>query len=264
MEITTRSHGARALAQGRRLRVFGSWSATARRVSRGRIASAVGVLNLSTSGSPWNELMTVAPQSRSIIYRIHFDGMRDLMAYLLEVAAVDHASGRAPAREHGAAAVGQSEPEKHHETPASVAVRPRRVGNVFNSLFNVEPTVVKATAKWMSKIAIGTVDFDPEGDEAGLITSTRSTAKMGEVADRLQQADAPVLAQPDATCCYARSGKTGSTTRTGSLRTFYTHGDSPVYDDFVPTPGVRGVVVTSRKRKIPAANLSLKQDEAFA
>ncbi len=112
----------------------------------------------------------------------------------------------------------------------------------YSSLFNMQPTIEKDDyAKWMLDDPRVNFSISTRGDQGGvdhLGIQVDSEDELGEVAGRLQQAGAPVLAQPDATCCYARSEKNWiyDPDRV-AWETFYTHGDSPVYgSDFVPTP----------------------------
>ncbi len=87
-----------ALAQESRLRVFRLLIQHGEAgLAAGRIASAVGVPHntLSTHLAILQNagLVTSRRESRSIIYRIHFDGMRGLMAYLLQdCCRAEHAS----------------------------------------------------------------------------------------------------------------------------------------------------------------------------
>ncbi len=98
MEITEAVTTLAALAQESRLRVFRLLVRHGEAgLAAGRIASAVGVPHntLSTHLAILQNagLVTSRRESRSIIYRVDFDGMRGLLAYLLEdCCRADHAS----------------------------------------------------------------------------------------------------------------------------------------------------------------------------
>jgi len=89
MDITNASRALGALAQGSRLRVFrllvqyGEDGLAAGRIARAldiphnTLSSHLGILHRAG-------LLQSHRKSRSIIYRIDFDGMRELMAFLLE------------------------------------------------------------------------------------------------------------------------------------------------------------------------------------
>jgi len=104
----------------------------------------------------------------------------------------------------------------------------------YNSLFDCEPTVVKADyAKWMLddprvNFAITTRGARKGIDHLGIQVET--DAELDEVYARLQDAGAPIIEEGATTCCYAESEKSWIFDPEGiAWETFLTRGESPVY-----------------------------------
>lgn len=113
----------------------------------------------------------------------------------------------------------------------------------YSTLFAAEPTVRKSDyAKWMLddprvNFAISTHGARKGLDHLGI--QVESEEELAAVTDRLTTAQAPVYAQGETTCCYARSEKTWSFDPEGmAWETFLTRGESTVYGgDIDTTPG---------------------------
>lgn len=81
----------------------------------------------------------------------------------------------------------------------------------YSALFAAEPVVVKSDyAKWMLddprvNFAISARGRAPGVDHLGI--QVEDEAELREVRARLENAERPVLDQPGARCCYARSDK---------------------------------------------------------
>jgi catechol 2,3-dioxygenase-like lactoylglutathione lyase family enzyme len=115
----------------------------------------------------------------------------------------------------------------------------------YSTLFAAEPAVVKDDyAKWMLEdprvnFAISTV-----GDHTGRLEigerrpvgishlgiQVEDTDELGEVYERLSQAERPVIEEKDTVCCYARSDKQWIADPSGvPWETFLTHEQATVY-----------------------------------
>ncbi|WP_376096243.1 ArsI/CadI family heavy metal resistance metalloenzyme [Roseomonas sp. CCTCC AB2023176] len=104
----------------------------------------------------------------------------------------------------------------------------------YSALFATPPTVVKDDyAKWMLddprvNFAISARGAAPGVEHLGIQAEDES--ELAEVFTRLSAAEGPVLAEPDATCCYARSEKQWIADPSGvAWETFWTHGESTTY-----------------------------------
>ncbi|OZG73747.1 glyoxalase/bleomycin resistance/dioxygenase family protein [Hahella sp. CCB-MM4] len=81
----------------------------------------------------------------------------------------------------------------------------------YNRLFAVEPTLVKDDyAKWMLddprvNFAISTRSRKSGLDHLGL--QAESEGELEQIHEAMRHADQPVVNEPGATCCYARSNK---------------------------------------------------------
>jgi len=105
----------------------------------------------------------------------------------------------------------------------------------YSTLFATEPTVLKPDyAKWMIEdprvnFAISTAN----GRGAGIShlgIQSEDERELGEVFERLAQAERPIVEEMAATCCYAQSDKQWITDPQGvPWETFYTYGESTVY-----------------------------------
>jgi catechol 2,3-dioxygenase-like lactoylglutathione lyase family enzyme len=105
----------------------------------------------------------------------------------------------------------------------------------YSTLFATEPTVLKPDyAKWMLEdprvnFAIST----GVGHSAGIShlgIQAEDETELGEIYDRLAEAERPVLEEKATTCCYAQSDKQWIADPQGvAWETFYTYGESTVY-----------------------------------
>jgi catechol 2,3-dioxygenase-like lactoylglutathione lyase family enzyme len=105
----------------------------------------------------------------------------------------------------------------------------------YSTLFASEPTVRKPDyAKWMLEdprvnFAIST----GAGHNAGIShlgIQAEDEGELGEIYDRLAEAERPVLEEKATTCCYAQSDKQWIADPQGvAWETFYTYGESTVY-----------------------------------
>jgi catechol 2,3-dioxygenase-like lactoylglutathione lyase family enzyme len=105
----------------------------------------------------------------------------------------------------------------------------------YSALFAAEPTVRKDDyAKWMlddprANFAISTGESEVVG-VSHLGIEAEDEAELAEVFDRLSRAERPIVAEPAATCCYARSDKQWVADPQGvPWEAFYTFGESAVF-----------------------------------
>jgi len=112
----------------------------------------------------------------------------------------------------------------------------------YHALFNTVPTVLREDyARWVLEDPHVNFSISTRGNNSGvdhLGIQVDGESELGELEERLGTAGVPVLGQPDAACCYARSEKNWVYDPDRiAWETFYTHGDSPVYGtDFIPGP----------------------------
>jgi hypothetical protein len=107
----------------------------------------------------------------------------------------------------------------------------------YSTLFATEPPVLRTDyAKWTLEdprvnFAISARGREHVGlDHLGI--QTEDEAELGEVYDRLQAADGPVLEQGAVTCCYHQSEKSWITDPAGvQWEAFLTRGETTVYGD---------------------------------
>ena len=105
----------------------------------------------------------------------------------------------------------------------------------YSTLFAVEPTVLKPDyAKWM--LEDPRVNFSIStgcGNAPGIShlgIQAEDEGELGEIYDRLAEAERPVLEEKATTCCYAQSDKQWIADPQGvAWETFYTYGESTVY-----------------------------------
>ena len=107
----------------------------------------------------------------------------------------------------------------------------------YSTLFAVEPTVLKHDyAKWMLddprvNFAISAGKHATKGIQH-LGVQTESVGELGEVYDRLQAADRPVLEEGRTSCCYAKSEKNWTSDPDGIVwETFFTDGEATTYGE---------------------------------
>jgi catechol 2,3-dioxygenase-like lactoylglutathione lyase family enzyme len=110
----------------------------------------------------------------------------------------------------------------------------------YTTLFAAPPSVVKSDyAKWMLDDPRVNFAISARGGKAGidhLGIQVEDGNELGEVYDRLKQAEAPVLEEGATTCCYAQSEKSWIMDPQGvTWETFHTTGDSTVYGRSVRT-----------------------------
>ncbi len=81
----------------------------------------------------------------------------------------------------------------------------------YNHLFSVEPALVKEDyAKWMLDDPRVNFAISTRGKKAGLDhlgLQAESEGELEQIRDAMHLADRPVVDEPGATCCYARSNK---------------------------------------------------------
>lgn len=104
----------------------------------------------------------------------------------------------------------------------------------YSQLFARDPAVVEADyAKWMLddprlNFAISATGRAPGVDHLGL--QVDSDEELAAIGRRLDAAGRSVLAEPDATCCYARSDKLWTEDPQGTRwETFHTFGQAVTY-----------------------------------
>lgn len=104
----------------------------------------------------------------------------------------------------------------------------------YAALFGREPDKREADyAKWMlddprANIAISARGGEPGVDHAGL--QLDSDEEVGEIAGRLKAAEADIVEEPGAACCYAKSNKYWARGPEGALwELFHTFGDSATF-----------------------------------
>ena len=99
----------------------------------------------------------------------------------------------------------------------------------YSTLFDAEPTVRKpGYAKWMLEDPRVNFVLDAHGGAPGvnhLGIQVESDAELAGITERLAKAEAPLLEERAAECCYARSDKSWSRDPQGvPWETFHTHG----------------------------------------
>jgi len=104
----------------------------------------------------------------------------------------------------------------------------------YTVLFAVEPAVIKPDyAKWMLEDPRVNFAISTHGSRIGLDhlgIQAEDAGELQEVYGRLQTAGRPVLAEGEATCCYAKSEKSWIADPQGvSWEAFLTSGESTVY-----------------------------------
>jgi catechol 2,3-dioxygenase-like lactoylglutathione lyase family enzyme len=107
----------------------------------------------------------------------------------------------------------------------------------YSTLFAAEPAVLKADyAKWMLddprvNFAISSGQHARKGIEH-LGIQAESTDELGQVYERLQRAERPVVEEGRTTCCYAKSEKSWIADPDGVVwEAFFTDGEATVYGE---------------------------------
>lgn len=106
----------------------------------------------------------------------------------------------------------------------------------YSKMFAAEPTVLKSDyAKWMLDDPRINFAISQRGLEAGLNhlgIQVESSDELAEMETRLTALQSPVLAQENASCCYAKSDKYWVTDPSGiAWETFHTLDSIPVYGE---------------------------------
>lgn len=106
----------------------------------------------------------------------------------------------------------------------------------YSTLFGADPSVTKGDyAKWMLDDPRVNFAISERGraagiDHLGLQADTRE--ELDEISARLERAQAEVVTEQSASCCYAVSDKTWSADPQGvAWESFYSYGESTVYGD---------------------------------
>jgi catechol 2,3-dioxygenase-like lactoylglutathione lyase family enzyme len=112
----------------------------------------------------------------------------------------------------------------------------------YSNFFAAEPTVRKPDyAKWMLDDPRMNFAISQGRGEAGihhLGIQVEEAGELAEVYERLKRADAPMIEEGTAVCCYAKSEKTWISDPQGlAWETFLTHGESTVYGGNGPAVG---------------------------
>lgn len=106
----------------------------------------------------------------------------------------------------------------------------------YSTLFGAAPTVRKpGYAKWMLEDPRVNFVLDESCGAPGvnhLGIQVESEAELADITERLAKAEAPLLEEQAAECCYARSDKSWSLDPQGvPWETFHTHGTIDHYGD---------------------------------
>jgi catechol 2,3-dioxygenase-like lactoylglutathione lyase family enzyme len=116
----------------------------------------------------------------------------------------------------------------------------------YSELFAAPPTVLKPDyAKWMLDDPRVNFAISSRGGASGiqhLGIQAESESELAEVYGRLKRAERPVLDEPAATCCYAKSTKQWVTDPAGvAWETFLTYGESAEFGGCgaAATPGAQ-------------------------
>ena len=109
----------------------------------------------------------------------------------------------------------------------------------YSTLFAATPTVMKTDyAKWMLDDPRVNFAISTRGAPAGiehLGIQAADADELHEVYERLEKADAPVLAEGETVCCYAKSEKSWIEDPQGiRWETFLTTGESTLYGSEAP------------------------------
>ncbi|HEX9392896.1 MAG TPA: ArsI/CadI family heavy metal resistance metalloenzyme [Usitatibacteraceae bacterium] len=111
----------------------------------------------------------------------------------------------------------------------------------YAGMFGQAPTVRKDDyAKWMLDDPRVNFAISARGNAAGvnhLGIQAESAEELTEIHQRLQSADQTVQAEPDASCCYAKSDKYWVTDPAGvAWESFHTLGDIPTFNGSADLP----------------------------
>ena len=106
----------------------------------------------------------------------------------------------------------------------------------YSALFGTRPDVIKSDyAKWMLEdprvnFAISKRERQPGLDHLGM--QAESLEELQAIANRLSEAETPILEQKSTTCCYAVGDKAWATDPQGiRWESFFTHGAATVYGE---------------------------------
>jgi catechol 2,3-dioxygenase-like lactoylglutathione lyase family enzyme len=144
----------------------------------------------------------------------------------------------------------------------------------YSSLFGAAPTVVQPDyAKWMLEEPRVNFAISQRGRQPGvnhLGFQVESDDELHAMRGQLEAADAGVLEQKDATCCYARSDKYWVTDPQGvAWETFHTLDSVPVYGEDTRLSALQSaccipLAVSESQDKPGACCLPLPDAAAFA
>ena len=104
----------------------------------------------------------------------------------------------------------------------------------YSTMFGAEPSVVKDDyAKWMLDDPRINFAISQRGREVGLNhlgVQVDSEEELGALRDQLAAADAGMVAQSEAACCYAKSDKYWTVDPQGiAWETYHTYGEIPIF-----------------------------------
>ena len=135
----------------------------------------------------------------------------------------------------------------------------------YSAIFGAQPSVLKDDyAKWMLddprvNFAISTCGQQPGVNHLGI--QAESDAELETLRAGIVAAKAPLLAQKEASCCYAKSDKYWTTDPQGiAWETFHTLDQVPVYGEDAHAKG--GAVPTARGSCDPVAGGNAPEDIA--
>ena len=109
----------------------------------------------------------------------------------------------------------------------------------YNALFGAEPVRREPDyAKWQLNDPAANVAISSRGGQPGLDhvgVSLDSDDALEDIAGRMRSAEAPLVQEESATCCYAKSDKYWSHDPQGTVwELFHSYGDSATYGQTAP------------------------------
>lgn len=128
----------------------------------------------------------------------------------------------------------------------------------YSSIFGADPAVVKEDyAKWMLDDPRINFAISTRGDEPGvnhLGIQAESDAELKGLRVGIIKAQAPILEQKEASCCYAKSDKYWTTDPQGiPWETFHSLGSVPVYGEDTGSAQASAAPAKSGSRCVPKA-----------
>jgi len=140
----------------------------------------------------------------------------------------------------------------------------------YSTLFAARPTVLKADyAKWMLDDPNVNFAISTRGAPLGiehLGIQVADADELRDVYERLEKADAPVLAEGETVCCYAKSEKSWIEDPQGiRWETFLTTGESTIYGSDAPKSAATCCVPSDVSSKAEGkATCCSPEDQALA